>query len=133
MSTGATEWSHHASWPRDPSSVSLARRFVTERLTEHGETAVLDAARLVVSELVTNAVRHARVDFDLELARVGDQVRVRVRDTAPGRPQVQHVPLESVDGRGLALVEMVSSAWGVTDEGDGSKWVWAAFNLSDPA
>ena len=68
MSTGAIEWSHHASWPRDPSSVSLARRFVTERLTEHRETAVLDAARLVVSELVTNAVRHAWADFDLELA-----------------------------------------------------------------
>jgi anti-sigma regulatory factor (Ser/Thr protein kinase) len=129
VSGGADEWSHHATWPHDPSSVSKARRYVTERLTEHGETAVLDAARLVVSELVTNAVRHARVDFDLVLARVGDQVLVQVRDTAPGRPQVQRKSLDSVDGRGLALVEMVSSDWGVTDAGDGSKWVWAVLDL----
>ena len=76
MSADTIEWSHHASWPRDPSSVSKARRYVTERLTEHGETALLDTARLVVSELVTNAVRHARVDFELVLARVGDRVLV---------------------------------------------------------
>lgn len=129
MSADTIEWSHHASWPRDPSSVSLARRYVTERLTEHGETALLDTARLVVSELVTNAVRHARVDFELVLARVGDRVLVRVRDTAPGRPEVRNVPVDSVDGRGLALVEMVSSDWGVTQESDGSKWVWAAFDV----
>ena len=129
MSNDLIDWSHQASWPRDPSSVSHARRFVTDRLTEHGETGVVDAARLVVSELVTNAVRHANAGFDLSLARVGDRVMLRVRDGAPGRPQVRHVPVDSLDGRGLALVEHVSSEWGVTDEGDGTKSVWAAFDV----
>ena len=126
-SAGAEDWSHRASWPRDPASVSQARRFVTQRLTEHGETGVVDPARLVVSELVSNVVRHAQEGFDLSLDRVGDRILLRVRDRAPGRPQIRRVGLDSVDGRGLALVEVVSSEWGVTDEGDGSKTVWAAF------
>jgi anti-sigma regulatory factor (Ser/Thr protein kinase) len=129
--TLAPDWSHHAAWAGDPASVPMARRFVTDRLTEHGETAVLDAARLVVSELVTNVVRHARTEVVVALMRVGDRVLLRVGDTASARPRVRHVDADSDTGRGLAIVAMMSSDWGVSDDAGIGKWVWAAFDGDD--
>ena len=127
MTTGVVDWSHHASWARDPANVQLARRFVSERLAEHGENDLLDAARLVVTELVTNAIRHARADVQVGLCRIDDPVLFRVHDGSPHRPRLRHTSPESDDGRGLAIVEMVTTEWGVTDESDGGTWVWACF------
>ena len=127
MTTGVVDWSHHASWSRDPANVQLARRFVSERLAEHGENDLLDAGRLVVTELATNAIRHARADVRVGLSRTDDQVLLRVHDGSPSRPRLRHTSPESDDGRGFATVERVTTGWGITDESDGGKRVWARF------
>lgn len=118
------DWSHQAFW-LEASSVSQALRFVTER----GEPGVVDAACPVVSELVTHVVRHAHAGFELSLAPADDRVLLRVRDGSPGRPPVREVAADSLDGPGLALVEVLSSEWGVADVGDGTTWVWTAFDV----
>ncbi|HWT22615.1 MAG TPA: ATP-binding protein [Solirubrobacteraceae bacterium] len=85
------------------------------------------ALRLLVSELVTNCVRHARAGSEapVELSlRLGDAgVRVEVRDSGPGfRPQARPTPRGADGGYGLFLVERMASRWGVDSEGGTRVW-----------
>ncbi|MFI9820571.1 SpoIIE family protein phosphatase [Streptomyces sp. NPDC052013] len=110
-------------FPRWPESVAEARRFVRAAL---GDVApdVVDTAELLVSELVTNAVLHARTDVEVS-ARVDDgTVRVGVRDQRPDRGLLpQECPAYAGTGQGLALVEEMASRYGV-ESGEGGKTVW---------
>jgi len=106
-----------------PASAALARLFVQQTLGEWGCDGLLDASRLLVSELVTNAVLHARTDLELSVRLVARGVRVEVSDGSPSAPVVRHYEDEAMTGRGLALVEELASDWGVDDRGDG-KSVW---------
>lgn len=86
---------------------------------------VAEAAVDVVSELVTNAVRHARSPMQLALELIGDELVVSVWDDGPGRPHLlPHRPGPSDRGIGLHWVEALTSAWGWQDE-RGGKRVWA--------
>ncbi|MBQ1098284.1 SpoIIE family protein phosphatase [Streptomyces sp. b94] len=109
--------------PRRPQSVAEARRFV--RAAADGVAPVLvDTVELLVSELVTNALLHARTDIDVS-ARVEDgTVHVRVRDQRPDRKLLpQECPAYTGTGQGLAIVGRLASRCGVeTDEA--SKTVW---------
>jgi len=79
--------------------------------------------QVLVDELVTNAILHARTDATL-VARVDDgHARVEVRDHSTLRPQPRHYSGDSVTGRGLHLVEALSRRWGVEPTEDG-KIVW---------
>lgn len=115
-----------------PTSPGEARRFVGEVLRGHGvETdEVLEAALLLTSELVTNAVLHAagtiNVDVDLDLTAV----RVEVGDTSAERPHPRDATPEATSGRGLHLVEAMARAWGVDRQRDDGKIVW--FELDVP-
>ena len=91
-------------------SVREARRFVTEVLNDCS-TSVRDRVALMVSELATNAVKHARTGFKVEID-VSDTVRVEVRDVGGGRPEVQHPTGEEASGRGLQIVEALAEKWG---------------------
>lgn len=78
----------------------------------------LDHLRLLVTELVTNAVRHAGLEahelIDLRFAVQDRSIRVEVRDSGPGFEKAPSEPLpEQVSGRGLYLVELLSDRWGV--------------------
>jgi anti-sigma regulatory factor (Ser/Thr protein kinase) len=117
-----------------PTSPAEARRFVGEVLRDHGvETGeVVEAALLLTSELVTNAVLHAEgtinVDVDLDLTAV----RVEVGDASHERPTPRDVDdPEATTGRGLHLVEAMARAWGVDRQPDDGKVVW--FELDVPA
>ncbi len=86
---------------------------------------VTDELSLVVSELVTNAVRHAAPPLDLEIEVSDDEVLVAVDDGSPGRPVVRPMSVDAEGGRGLQMVETLCTETGVRPHPPG-KTVWAA-------
>lgn len=113
----------------DSTTVPAARHRLAAVLREHPVPDELaDAILLVASELVTNAVEHGGGAERLELEREPDAVVLRVSDRGPGLPEQRPRPLDSVRGRGLALVEALTSGWGYQQE-DGGKSVWSRFEL----
>jgi hypothetical protein len=83
----------------------------------------------VVSELVTNAVVHARTDLLVTVARRARGLYLAVRDGQPERPRLAPAGIgcPDVHGRGLFIVEHVASAWGTVPTHDGTgKVVWAS-------
>ncbi|MFD8396485.1 ATP-binding protein [Streptomyces sp. NPDC059680] len=117
---------------RVPESGEEARRLVRVALAAWGlDHADIDAAELVVAELVANAVRHAtgsalRIVVERPNA---DRVYVAVVDRAPRRLPVQRTPgLDETVGRGLLLVDAYALRWGWDILGGTSPWgkrVWA--------
>lgn len=107
-------------------AVGVARRFVCEALANLDRHDVEDSAVLGVSELVTNALIHARSRFTVTVCITEEgRVRVTVHDGSSAEPRPRHYDREATTGRGLRLVEAVSSSWGV-DHGAGGngKDVW---------
>jgi anti-sigma regulatory factor (Ser/Thr protein kinase) len=116
--------------PATPASVAVARRRLTADLLAVGifSPAVCDVA-LVISELLSNAIRHAqslpgsRVQLTWNVA--GASVEVTVSDGgSPTRPRPTHASLSAAGGRGLGIVERLSRTWGVRS-GDFGLTVWA--------
>jgi two-component sensor histidine kinase len=77
----------------------------------------------MVSELVTNSVKHAHSDFKVSIDDSGGEIRVEVRDTGRGQPVLRFLAPTEPSGRGLRIVEALSHAWGTVDLPDG-KTVW---------
>jgi anti-sigma regulatory factor (Ser/Thr protein kinase) len=110
--------------PADLSSAQAARRFVADVLGEWSLAPLVDEAELLVSELVTNAVVHTGEAVELRLRRQGGGIRVEVIDGSSERhPELQDVELDDTSGRGLFLVAVLSSSWGIEPHGVG-KAVW---------
>ena len=111
--------------PPEPSSATRAREVARQQLTGSYSADVLDAAVLVVTELVTNAILHARTRLRLTIEARPATVRIVVKDSTPSvLPQRMHLEPDAVTGRGLALVEHLSTSWGVDVTGSG-KVVWS--------
>jgi hypothetical protein len=102
-----------------------ARHFVTDTLAAWGRADLIDDAALIVSELATNAVLHARTDFTVTLSRLPEgTIRLAVRDASMARPRPRRAgPLDG-SGRGLGLVAAFATGWGAEFLPDG-KVVWA--------
>lgn len=109
--------------PARPDSAGSARRFVTEVLSENGGAPVAEVCTLLTSELVTNAILHAAGDVEVKIAFSPRRVRVLVSDGTTAPPQPRDVGTDAVSGRGLTLVDTLSSAWGV-HPCPGGKEVW---------
>ncbi|MFH9427971.1 SpoIIE family protein phosphatase [Streptomyces sp. NPDC017615] len=111
---------------RVPEAVRHARRFVRRTLRAWdlpGDSA--DAALLIVSELVTNALVHTEGQVRVDLSLVGRRLRIAVTDSSPRGPlKPTSVGWEATGGRGILLVEAVSDAWGTVPV-SGGKQVWA--------
>jgi anti-sigma regulatory factor (Ser/Thr protein kinase) len=105
-----------------------ARSAVQEFCQRLGVGGDRDAAQLVASELVTNAVVHARTTIDLTLRLMTPMLHVAVRDGGTGRPHVADVNESSESGRGLMLVDALASSWG-TFFPDAGKVVWATVRV----
>ena len=111
-------------FPHDTGGPAEARHFVAQTLRSWGCGPLVDDAAIITSELATNAMVHAQTDFTVTVSRQAGLVEIAVRDASsvpPKRRKVQ--PFES-SGRGLRLVEALSSNWGAEFWADG-KVVWA--------
>jgi len=121
-------WSHEIELAADPVSAGRARHFVDLHLVEHQLRYLVEDVRLVASEFATNAALHARTPFTVGLGSTDRSVLLAVRDGAVATPVTVAADLLAIGGRGLHIVDRVSTTWGVVT-GDGSKSVWAAFDL----
>lgn len=101
-----------------------ARRFVVGTLRHWGRPDLVDSAALVVSELATNVVLHARSRFSVTVAAVPPIVRISVQDGSPDLPTRRAPAATDRSGRGLALVAGISSNWGARWVA-GGKVIWA--------
>lgn len=100
----------------------------TERL---GLQDVRDDVTLVVSEMVTNAVRHAGPPVALEIQSERDAVLIAVNDGSPDRPLARVADADAEGGRGLLLIDLLCAEHGVRPDPPG-KTVWAALRRSGP-
>jgi anti-sigma regulatory factor (Ser/Thr protein kinase) len=108
-----------------PTAVPCARLHTRLVLTEWGLSRLAEDAQLVASELVTNAIMHARGQvIRLLLRSDGEQVAVFVWDRSFVTPMPAEEDTDAPDGRGLAIVDALSVRWGCYRAGDG-KIVWA--------
>ena len=107
----------------DLRSGSQARRFVTEALERWDCGSALDTVQLLVSELVTNAIVHAGSRPNVAVLLMPKAIRVEVADQAAVQPAPRDATDDDESGRGLFLLDELSSAWGV-DSSEGGKTVW---------
>jgi anti-sigma regulatory factor (Ser/Thr protein kinase) len=116
--------------PHAPSSVAVARKRLSSGLADSGVyESIVDDASVIVSELISNALRHARPlpsgQVRVCWLRRGDLLELEVSDGgAMTEPRRGPGTLSSLGGRGLGIVEALSEGWGVRHE-DGSTTVWA--------
>jgi PAS domain S-box-containing protein len=115
----------HDHLPPEPASASAARRLVAEALVGSplDGTAAADAAVLLVSEVVSNAVLHAGTAIQVTVRVDPGMVRVEVRDGSVVRPSKRHFHQRAATGRGMELVDVLATAWGTEEEPSG-KVVW---------
>ncbi|MDX6227539.1 MAG: hypothetical protein QOI76_929 [Frankiales bacterium] len=109
-------------------SAQLGRRVVTDALNLLGRYDLVDDATLVVSELIANGVLHARTEISLSVESTRDGIRVAVTDGSPVLPRGGPASPSATSGRGLLLVERLSSSWGVEVLAGGGKVVWAVID-----
>jgi two-component sensor histidine kinase len=123
--------------PSEPGSVSFARRYVVNVLTEWGlpaDSEIADTVRLIVSELATNAVQHTfgqspTFTVDIRLDR-DEQLRIGVTDSHPRWPQRLPAAVQQDNGRGMVIIRWLAAECRgrltVTPTPDGGKTVWIA-------
>lgn len=111
-------------FPAAPGSARHARWFVAETLRVWQCLEIVEQAELIVSELVTNAIRHARSEVAVSLTRRNEALEVGVGDRALSPPRPGKPGLGDAHGRGLLLVSALSSRWGHRPLPEG-KLVWA--------
>ena len=125
--------------PHAPASAGEVRRLLVADLLAGAvdSTDSLEEAALLVTELVGNAVRHARplpdgwvlVSWRIE----GTRLHIRVTDGGSplAEPHVAHAGPQDIRGRGLSIVDALALQWGV-ERGRGSSTVWATLTLGSP-
>jgi PAS domain S-box-containing protein len=118
------------SWdlPSDPAVVSTARSLAIRQLTQWGLEDLATTTELIVSELVTNAIRHGTGPVRLRLIR-HQLLTCEVSDTSNSLPRLRHARTTDEGGRGLFLVAQLSHRRGTRYTPDG-KTVWAEQELT---
>ena len=92
------------------------------------EGEIVERVVLGVSEVVTNAVVHARTEITVTVRHLPQTIRVEVHDLDPRVPRTRNVPVDAESGRGLSLVEALGLRWGVQPQVPG-KTVWIEADL----
>ena len=118
-----------ASWdvPADPAAVADVRARATRQVEAWGLEALSMTTELVVSELVTNAIRHATPPIRLRLLR-DSRLTCEVSDASSTAPRLRHARSMDEGGRGLFLVAQLTHRWGARYTSDG-KIIWAEQEL----
>ncbi|MEU8683422.1 SpoIIE family protein phosphatase [Streptomyces sp. NPDC048611] len=114
-----------ATWeiPADPSAVGQARRSAAARLAEWGLEDLVFPTELIVSELVTNAIRHASGPIGLRMIRARALI-CEVSDSSSTSPHLRHARTTDEGGRGLFLIARYAERWGTRYTPQG-KIIWA--------
>ncbi|MEU6388760.1 ATP-binding protein [Streptomyces sp. NPDC046939] len=127
----------YAEWafPADPTAVRRARAAVRTQLADWALPELGDVTALLVSELVTNSLRHASGPIGVRLRRQDGPyggLLVEVSDPLPDPPRARTAAHDDESGRGLQLVAGASRCWGTRlgDPRTGGKTVW--FELALP-
>ena len=115
-----------------PESVTAARRFATETLRA-SPAGVIEAVELMVSELATNCIRHTRAGFDLTIKQSTKEILVEATDHSGGEPKMRSPKPTDPNGRGLRIIDMLSTAWGVEQRSAKGKTVWFTVNTERAA
>lgn len=120
--------------PQELGSVRVARSLVRRTLADWDLSHLEEEASLVVSELATNALNHARSMYQVRIYHNPSTVRIEVRDGGAGTPEPQPTSATREGGRGLLLVSAMSVSWGL-EQTNGGKVVWAelAHGIEAPA
>jgi serine phosphatase RsbU (regulator of sigma subunit)/anti-sigma regulatory factor (Ser/Thr protein kinase) len=113
--------------PNDRTAVRSARHMAARQLAEWGLEGLQDPTQLIVSELVTNAVRHSTGPIGLRLIQ-HQALTCEVFDTDVSYPRLRHPRPTDENGRGLFLVSQLSGRWGARSV-SGGKVVWADIDL----
>lgn len=114
----------------DRAAPSRARAALSQWLASRAEPAELERVRLLVTELVTNAVIHGRGEIQVLADANDDRILVEVIDEGGGFEREMRVrDFDDVGGRGLAIVESEASRWGVHE---GTTHVWFELERSGP-
>jgi MEDS: MEthanogen/methylotroph, DcmR Sensory domain len=112
----------------ESTALSHAREFVVDTLGSWDLACIAGDASLVVSELATNAILHARSDFVVAVSLQGDTVRISVRDASSQLPVVRDPSPATISGRGLILVNALGTSWGAESFTEG-KEVWVELGV----
>jgi anti-sigma regulatory factor (Ser/Thr protein kinase) len=125
-------------YPPARASVTLARHAAVDALREEGLAgADLDAAELVLGELISNAVVHAGTRFTVLAGRDGPTMHIEVIDLDARPPVLQEPGPDAPSGRGLRLVDGIADAWGweggTSAAGVHHKCVWADVRIGASA
>ncbi|MGW2719257.1 SpoIIE family protein phosphatase [Streptomyces sp. NPDC001492] len=121
-----------ATWhiPADPALVAPIRKQVVEQLDIWGLQEAAFTAELVVSELVTNAIRYGAHPIRLRLIHDEATLICEVSDTSHTAPHLRRAKTWDEGGRGLLLVAQLTQRWGSRHTADG-KTIWAEIGLLD--
>ncbi|MGG2461594.1 SpoIIE family protein phosphatase [Streptomyces sp. RGM 3693] len=130
--THALDASQVASWDlgTDPAVVAGARNLAGRQLTEWGLEPLRFTTELVVSELVTNAIRHGSGPITLRLIRQEAALICEVFDTGSTAPHLRHARTTDEGGRGLLIVAQLTRRWGTRYTTNG-KIIWAEQGQGD--
>jgi len=109
------------SFDANPASAAMVRNYVRDSLSPWNVSS--DTAMFIANELATNAIVHAHSAFLVEVSLDERTCRIAVVDHDPEPPRMERVRQSSPHGRGLTLVNALSSSWGVETREDG-KAVW---------
>lgn len=117
--------------PRNPQAAGLARRYLSQAVPDM-PAEVLAVAQLLVTEVVTNALRHGSGPMTMQLLERPSGMRVEVHDAGVGLPRQRATSPLDTGGRGLQIVDALATSWGVTPASARSgKTVW--FEIAAPA
>lgn len=124
MKSDTSEYVHlSTTLPPEPRAPRDARHFVADALRDEVPGDMAEVAVLLTSELVTNAVVHARTAMRLEVDLDAGTLRVGVVDEAPRTPALRRANDARLTGRGMNLVDALAGEWGVEPTPPGKK-VW---------
>ncbi|WP_406864399.1 SpoIIE family protein phosphatase [Streptomyces sp. HUAS MG47] len=120
-----------AAWPveADPAAVARVRALASEQLSVWGLDELAFTTELILSELVTNAIRYAGGPVEVRLIRAG-RLTCEVSDPSATQPRMRRARLTDEGGRGLYLVAQLSTRWGSRYTRDG-KTIWSEQELPD--
>jgi anti-sigma regulatory factor (Ser/Thr protein kinase) len=132
MSLGAGNWDGLAdlrlvrvTLAPDLAATATARQVVERACRAWHLDHVLDTAQLVITELVSNVVRHARTEMEISLTAGHGALRLAVHDGDPSPPAVPKPGDNMAEtGRGLLVIQALTTGWGTMSNEDG-KVVWA--------